>query len=340
MCGRLSSLFLFAGIVIVAASSPNRLAAQASGGSITGHVRIAPGRDLKSPVLVTLESRGAAVNTIYTDGEGQFGFYKLPPNLYHIVINEKEYQRVEETVAIDPLSSSARLLNIYLVLREAKKVETPSTVSGGNANLSGSTEYTQRTSKPARKEYEKGVRSDQEGKSDEAIRHYAKAIELAPDYYQARNNLGSAYLSKSEFPLAQDQFEKVIQSNPSDAAAYFNLANLYLLKSQYSQSEGWVEKGLRREPDSAFGHFLEGSLCSRTGRPSEAESSLRRALELDPFMSKAHLALVNLYLQQKRDKDAAAELRLFLKNFPEDPFAPKAKQVLQKLEAVTGKINP
>ena len=113
-----------------------------------------------------------------------------------------------------------------------------------------------------------------------------------------------------------------------------------MLKSQYSQSEEWVEKGLRREPDSAFGHFLEGSLCSRTGRPSEAESSLRRSLELDPFMSKAHLALVNLYLQQKRDGDAAAELRLFVKNFPEDPFAPKAKQVLQKLEVASGKANP
>ena len=33
-------------------------------------------------------------------------------------------------------------------------------------------------------------------------------------------------------------------------------------------------------------------------------------------------------------------LRLFLKNFPEDPFAPKAKQVLQKLEDVSGSVNP
>jgi TolA-binding protein len=60
---------------------------------------------------------------------------------------------------------------------------------------------------------------------------------------------------------------------------------------------------------------------------------LRRSLELDPLMSKAHLALVNLYLRQKRNREAAAELRDFLKTFPEDPFAPKAKQVLGKLEA-------
>jgi outer membrane protein assembly factor BamD (BamD/ComL family) len=54
-------------------------------------------------------------------------------------------------------------------------------------------------------------------------------------------------------------------------------------------------------------------------------------------MSKSHLALVNLYMQQKRPGDAASELRVFLKNFPEDPFAPKAKQVLEKLEAGSSK---
>jgi predicted Zn-dependent protease len=319
--------------------SPRLLSSQTTSGSIVGQIRIAPGLEIKAPVLVTLSTRGATVNSVYTDNEGRFGFNGLPGNLYHISINEEGYLPVQDDLSVDPVNSSMRVLNIYLVPRETNAKSSPS-IKGSNTHLADSSQLNQNIPKSARKEYDKAVNADGAGKTNEAIRHYAKAVELAPEYYEARNNLGSAYLAKSQFQQAQDQFEKVIQSNPSDAAAYFNLANLYLLKSQYSQSEGWVEKGLRREPDSAFGHFLEGSLCSRTGRPSEAESSLRRALELDPFMSKAHLALVNLYLQQKRDKDAAAELRLFLKNFPEDPFAPKAKQVLQKLEAVTGKINP
>ncbi len=325
-------------IILFYSASPEWLFAQTSG-SIVGQIRVSPGTEIKAPVLVTLSSRGATVDSIYTDNEGRFGFSDLPANLYHLVINEDGYLPVQDEVPVDPVTSSMRIVTIFLVPKETKTNSSPS-IKGGNTHLADLRQFNQQIPKQARKEYDKGIKADGAGKVDEALRHYTRAIELAPDYYEARNNLGSAYLATSQFPKAQDQFEKVVQANPSDAAAYFNLANLYLLENRYPESEAWVEKGLSREPASAFGHFLQGSLYSRTGRPSEAESALRRSLELDPFMSKAHLALVNLYIQQKRDPEAAAELRLFLKNFPADPFVPKAKQVLQKLEAVAGEVNP
>jgi Tfp pilus assembly protein PilF len=338
MCRRRLPSFLFAVLSFVSASFPECLVAQAPGGSIIGQVRIAPGNELKSPVMVTLESRGATINMLYTDGQGQFGFNGLPANLYHVVINEKEYQRIEESVAIDPISSPTRLLTIFLIPLDAKKAQVSSAMKGGNTHLVASTEYIQHLPKPARKEYEKGVRSDQDGKPDEAIRHYQKATELAPDFYEARNNLGSDLLSKSQFPEAQQQFEEVIRLHPSDAAGYFNLGNLYLLTHQYEKALGWVKQGLSRQPDSAFGQFLQGSIYARVGGAEEAEKALRRCLELDPLMSKAHLALANLYMQEKRSSDAASELREFLARFPEDPFASKAKQVLDKL--VSGKATP
>ncbi len=312
------------------------LTAQAPGGSIVGRVRIAPGNELKSPVMISLQTRGAAIASVYTDNEGSFGFNGLTANTYHVVIQEKEYLPVDETVPIEPITSPMRYITIYLTQRETKKAQDPSVI-GGNARLAASTQFTQQISKRARKEYDKGVRSDKDGKPDEAVSHYQKAIELAPDFYEARNNLGSDLLSKSQFPEAKQQFEKVLTINPSDGAAYFNLANLSLLTQQYDQGQHWVEEGLSKQPDSAFGHFLRGSIDARSGKPNEAEVALKRCLELDPFMSKSHLALVNLYMQQKRPADAASELRVFLKNFPEDPFAPKAKQVLEKLEAGSSK---
>ena len=55
-------------------------------------------------------------------------------------------------------------------------------------------------------------------------------------------------------------------------------------------------------------------------------------MEIDPAMSRVRLELVNLYLVEKRKTDAVAELRDFIKTFPEDPMAAKAKQVLEKLQ--------
>ena len=93
---------------------PIMLRAQVSGGSIAGQVKVSPGTELPNPVLISLESRGAVVNTVYTDGEGRFGFNGLPGNIYHIKIDDEAYFPASETVSIDPETTSVRMLNIFL----------------------------------------------------------------------------------------------------------------------------------------------------------------------------------------------------------------------------------
>jgi len=76
-----------------------------------------------------------------------------------------------------------------------------------------------------------------------------------------------------------------------------------------------------------------GSIYDRTGKIAEAERALRQALALDPALSRVRLELVNLYLSQRRKEEASNELRAFLQNSPADPLAPRAKDLLEKLEA-------
>jgi regulator of sirC expression with transglutaminase-like and TPR domain len=49
-------------------------------------------------------------------------------------------------------------------------------------------------------------------------------------------------------------------------------------------------------------------------------------------MWQAHLQLASLYLQQQRRQHAIDELQVFLKAFPAVSAAPKAKELLQKLQ--------
>ena len=95
--------------------------AQLSGGSIVGQVRVTPGTELPSPVLISLESRGTVINTVYTDGEGRFGFNGLPGNIYHIKIDDEAYFPASETVIIDPETTSVRMVNIFLNPRNPAK---------------------------------------------------------------------------------------------------------------------------------------------------------------------------------------------------------------------------
>src|SRR5258708_9357054 len=312
---------------LLRAQQPNQL------GKIIGNLRVLRGAFRACHVLVWLEMRGAPVGSAYCDDQGRFGFYSLVANQYRVSIDDDAYEPVSETTAVNPATSSVNWVQITLVPRaNAKKDPLPGRVEGSNPFLIDPAEYYRKFSKKTLKEVEKGVAADHQGKTDEAIQHYEKALTYSPDFYPAHNNLGSAYLGRQSFEAAQTQFEAALKANQNDVEAYFNLANVLLLTQRYPAAEREIEEGLQRRPDSAFGHFLQGSVYWRTGRPELAEKRLHRALKLAPKMSQAYLQLVNLYLQQKRTPEAISQLEAYLKAFPDSPSSPKARDLLKRLQ--------
>jgi tetratricopeptide (TPR) repeat protein len=320
-------LALFASFI-----STQRLSAQINQyGKIIGSIRVLRGDFPTHPVLVSLEMRGSPVGSAYCDDQGRFGFYQLIANQYRVSVNDDAYEPVSETTDLNPDTSTMNIVNLTLVPR-AKKDALPGRVRGSNPYLIDPAEYNRQFPKRTLKEFDKGVEADHRGQTDAAIAHYEKALTYSPSYYPANNNLGLTYLSRQKFQEAQAQFEAALKANQNDSEAHFNLANVLLLTQRYPAAEQEIDDGLQRRPDSAFGHFLQGLLYSRTNRPELAEKSLQGALQLDPKMSQAYLQLVNLYLQQKRTPEAIAELESYLKNFPDTPFSPKARETLKRLQ--------
>jgi tetratricopeptide (TPR) repeat protein len=313
---------------------PGQLCAQQNQlGKIIGDIRVVRGDFPVHPVLITLEMRGTPIGSAYCDSQGRFGFYNLIPNEYRVSVDDDAYEPFSATTQVNPENSTTNFVQVALVPRpSAKKDPLPGRVEGSNPFLVDPAEYNRRFPKKTLKEFDKGVEADHQGKTDDAIQHYEKALSYSPGFYPAHNNLGSAYLARQNFDAAQTQFEAALKGNQNDAQLYFNLANVLFLTQRYPAAEREIEEGLQRRPDSAFGHFLQGSVYSRTGRPELAEKSLQSALQLDPKMSKVYLQLVNLYLQQKRTPEAIAELEAYLKAFPDSPLSPKARETLKRLQ--------
>ncbi len=313
--------------------SSTLLHAQQGGvGTIIGELRQARG-DFTGGIFVELQLRGATITSGYSDDQGKFGFYALGSNPYHVVINDEHFYPVDQLVVLDVSISPTSIVRINLNQRQdAKQDPLSSRNKGSTSSTVAASEYQKHFPKQAKKEFDKGVKADADGERDDAIRHYLKALDIAPDYYPAHNNLGSEYLAKSDFAGARKEFEQVIHLNQGDAAAYFNLGNACMLLGQAGDARQYLDEGMRREPDSALGHFLLGSLQMRLGNAAEAESMLRDAIRLDSSMAQARLQLVNLLLKRGRNNDAATELRAFVTAFPDNAFTPKAKQLLQKLK--------
>jgi len=285
--------------------------------------------------MIELQLRGSPISTIYSDDEGRFGFYSLPANEYRVVVRDEHFEPVDLRVDINPTFTMNNVVRITMRPRQTENQQSSPNVAGGNPYLVNPEEYTKHFPKDAVKEFKKGGKSSSEGDLDAAIKHYSKALALAPGFYPAHNDLGSVYLKKRDFSSAAQEFQKAMQENPSDANAYFNLANVLLLTQHYPEGASFVTEGLSKQPNSATGLFIQGSLDRRLGKLREAEQSLRDALKADPGLANAHLELVNLYRQEENRPLIVAELNAFLKLYPTNPMVPKVKEALQKLEAKT-----
>jgi len=300
--------------------------------NIVGRLHIVRGDFPSHRLMIELRFRGSAIGSTYADEAGNFGFINLIGGEYHVVINDGDYSPVDERVIVRPDVSATAMVSIALQPREQSRSSLLARAMGTNPHMVDLAEYRSHFSKSVLKEFDKGLEADKDGDSTGAISHYEKAVKIAPDFYPAHNNLGSAYLNKSDFEGARREFEEVVRLNQSDAAGYFNLSNVCLLTGKLDEAQQFLNEGMRREPDSALGYFLRGSLDMRTTKYQEAESELRRAIQASPVMTQARLQLINLLLKQGKNSEAKSELHDFIHAFPDNNFTPKAKQLLQRLE--------
>jgi tetratricopeptide (TPR) repeat protein len=336
--GSSALLLLLSGFILLSASS---LSAQVQLGRIIGQLRVSKGDFPPHQVLIELQLHGSTITSLYADDQGRFGFYNLEANSYHVVINDPAFRQVDELANVNPVVAPFNMVQIRLDPRDETKHAPASNRSGGsNPYLVDPADYNHRFPKNAVKEFDRGVQADRDGKHDDAIQHYQKAVKIAPTFYMAHNNLGSAYLSRSDFSAARNEFQQASQLNQSDGAAYFNLSNVCILTSELPQAQLYLDQGMQRQPDSALGHFLQGTLDIRLGKLPQAEGALHQAIQLDPMMAQARLQLVNLLLQQGRKDDAVAQLHDFVGAFPESPFSGKAKDLLKRLQGQAPDSQP
>jgi tetratricopeptide (TPR) repeat protein len=74
----------------------------------------------------------------------------------------------------------------------------------------------------------KGVALTDEGKTDEAIAEFESVLADFPELPEPRNNLAVLYAKKGEYALARDALERAIQVAPDYAIAHENLGDVYM----------------------------------------------------------------------------------------------------------------
>ena len=94
-----------------------------------------------------------------------------------------------------------------------------------------------------------GVTLLRQGKVDEAIPHFQKALQINPDDTEAHNGLGSALFQKGKVDEAIPHFQKALQIKPDNAEACYNLGSALLQKGSVDEAIVQYQKALDIKPD-------------------------------------------------------------------------------------------
>lgn len=150
-----------------------------------------------------------------------------------------------------------------------------------------------------------GLLARQEGDNAQAAKLIRQAVKLHPNPVMYCN-LGNAYQSLEEFPLAIENYERALEFNPDYLAALNNLANVYESLSQPEQSFPLYQRALALNPHNAELYNNLGNAARQNKLFNEARPLLEQAISLSPTSAKAHMNLGKLFAETGK-MDAAFE---------------------------------
>jgi tetratricopeptide (TPR) repeat protein len=115
----------------------------------------------------------------------------------------------------------------------------------------------------------------------QAISHYKRATELAPDYSTAFNILGYAYRQNEAYSDAENAFKKYIELIPNDPNPYDSYAELLLKMGRFDEAIAQYNKALSIDSNFVNSHFGIAAALAYQGKAADAQA------ELDKMTQKA-----------------------------------------------------
>ena len=162
--------------------------------------------------------------------------------------------------------------------------------------------------------FQKGISSAESGNYEEAIKNFAKAIELNPKDAAAYYNRGNAYGKLGTYEEAIRDYDKAIELNPKNAEAYSNRGNAYVNLGNHQQAIKDFDKAIELNPKNAMAYSIRGAVYGELGNFQQAIKDFDKAIELNPKDASAYSArgaafsLLGNSQQAIKDFDKAIEL--------------------------------
>jgi Flp pilus assembly protein TadD len=178
-------------------------------------------------------------------------------------------------------------------------------------------------------EYNLGWELDQNGRSEEALPHYQRALAVKPFDADTLNNVGCYLVRKKQYAEATPYFESALKAKPGRNQLHYNLAHCLFQQNKLEAAIPQYQAFLGKEPNHVEVQNELGVALALSGKSEPATAIFRQILALKPDDAQAHFNLGEALALQGKSAEARAQLSEALRLKPDWAEAQNELRALQ-----------
>ncbi len=158
-----------------------------------------------------------------------------------------------------------------------------------------------------------------DGRDTEAIVHFKRALELAPELTDARVKLGNAQARAGNYEAAVTAYDSVVASQPQNATALLKRVSALMALGREPAARKDLEKLLTLSPESSEVHVRLASLLEKNNELESAINLYLKVLDLEVSLQEkplVHYRLATLLRQVGRFDQAIEQYKAALEVEP------------------------
>ena len=334
----MSRLRCFAPVVLalLVSSAQAQLRGNSAGSAINSsgnvHIRVVfPDERNAGPNLLVELMSGSGNNPImrtYTNDIGEATFINVELGEYHVEVSGDGVQRsVSDQFEVD---SRKVTQSQYVVVNKAESTVTSRPLSAHSTMVSATD---LNVPDKARREVDKANQAMAEHNWKKAQEHLEKAIELAPQYVTAYNNLGILYDRTNDIPKEEEALSKAVELDSHFAPALVNYGKLSLRQKDPVKAEALLQKASVADPGNpetlmllAYAQYINRHFDTAIVNALQAHAAG------PDHPSFVHYIAARSYQQENQTQQALAQFQVFLTEEPKGPRADHVREDVAKLQ--------
>ncbi len=162
----------------------------------------------------------------------------------------------------------------------------------------------QRFSQSPEVHYAYGLLALRQGKTDLALKHVTKALELRPDWNKVQLMQSHLLAQLGESEKARQSLKALIEKHPENTQLRMVYAQFLLKQQDYKTAEQELGKILRQQPDHPDALYAYALVSLQLNKDKQAEEILHRLLQQPKWRSEAYFYLGRIEAKRGNYKKA------------------------------------